>query len=687
MDPGTDGQTKSPSPPEQLGAQGHSRVAPSRSHSLSPDDGFDYHDQGPSPEDEPTKERANIKDGPRNSTINTPGVDAQGEDEEHVFDSWEPSIYERHAGSRRAKIPDEENQINGVVHADHDAVSPTKPNPPERTSRWRGPRKSSEPISTKSSQKAKLRHVLLHWEKEEVEGAQRLILNARAPTVNGKGELQNHVVWQHSELDNMSFDKLESLVIQAKSQGLQESEIGLTRRLLKRVRKMAERAFVGGSFLAPLALRYDMLDSSKYRVDTCSIFLAFPYFAMDKVQSRKSFTKGSLEHPARTLLQSCYRLNDTAERDRFQCVKMLKREILRSCIDAPNADLAQVSRNVRDELIYVPQLWALVLGLDKMITIGSISDAALQGKSIMVKDQTASTGTKYCSLIRIHFMNQGRLEDLTYPIAQCASWFGLLNKHQQIRGILKKDKEKLVPKDYRMVIRGQVLESRTWASVQRSVKDEVLNIWMKTPKMKVPKVSFSEADSNSESGSRQAHSTDDESDPDQRSSSSAPAAFEKLNVVPLISPFFEWRILDEFGEPDECPLHEKPNRFLNAIYRSLPAATGGGANEPPSASTRAAQKIRHGIAARAKLSINGKTSNDVGSFVRSTVPSRSGSMSPMPLKLYGACERLFGYFLSKTHNEQSAPIQLFWGTIHEIMVRLSDRFFGWVRSRMLTTAS
>lgn len=185
----------------------------------------------------------------------------------------------------------------------------------------------------------------------------------------------------------MTFENLESLVTQAKCQGLQESEIGLTRRLLKRVRKKAERAFVGGSFLAPLALRYDILDASKYSVDKCCIFLAFPYFAVGKVQPRKPFIKGSLEHPVRTLLQSSYRLNDTAERDRFQSVKMLKKEILTSCIDASEPDLAQISRHVKEELIYVPQLWVLVLGLDKMITAGPISDSALQGKSIKVKDQ------------------------------------------------------------------------------------------------------------------------------------------------------------------------------------------------------------------------------------------------------------------------------------------------------------
>lgn len=248
---------------------------------------------------------------------------------------------------------------------------------------------------------------------------------------------------------------------------------------------------------------------------------------MDGVQPRKLFTKGGLEHPVRTLLQSSYRLNDTAERDKFQCIRMLRREVLRSCIDASESYLSQVSRKVKEELIYVPQLWMLVIGLDQMITVGPISDPALQGKLIKVKDQTISTETRRCSLVRISFMNQERQEDITYPIEQCASWFGLLNKHQQVRGILKKDKERVDPKDYIMQFQGHVLNSRTWASVQRSASSEVLNIWMNTPKAKVPKVSFNQAGSDSESGSREANDTSDKWDQGQDSSVGEATVFEK----------------------------------------------------------------------------------------------------------------------------------------------------------------
>lgn len=219
---------------ERLGSHSLIRDLLSRSNSLSPDDGFDYHDQEPSAEDAPTRERVRARDGPVNRILNTAGVNAQEEDADHVVDSL--NIFERNVGGRRAKIPDEENQMNGVVHADDQAKSPTEPTPHDSASR-KGRTKSSGSISTESSIRTKRRQVMLHWEKEAVEAAQRLVLNAKVLTEKCKSESQNHVVWQHSEVDNITFDKLESLVTQAKSQGLQESEIGLTRRLLKRVRK------------------------------------------------------------------------------------------------------------------------------------------------------------------------------------------------------------------------------------------------------------------------------------------------------------------------------------------------------------------------------------------------------------------------------------------------------------------
>lgn len=144
---------------------------------------------------------------------------------------------------------------------------------------------------------------------------------------------------------------------------MQESEVGLTRRLLKRVRAQSQRPFVGGSFVTPSALRYDILNDSKYSADKCCIFINFPYFLVANPQARKLLAKGDPKNPMRTLLQSHYRLNETTERDKMQCIKMLNSEKLKSCILSPSAETAHLTDEFADHLIHVPQMWALILGL------------------------------------------------------------------------------------------------------------------------------------------------------------------------------------------------------------------------------------------------------------------------------------------------------------------------------------
>lgn len=60
---------------------------------------------------------------------------------------------------------------------------------------------------------------------------------------------------------------------------------------------------------------------------------------------------------------------------------------------------------------------------DKMITMGPINDLALQGSSFKLQDRVPAQEARRCSFVRISFLNQGSLEELTYPRDQCASWF------------------------------------------------------------------------------------------------------------------------------------------------------------------------------------------------------------------------------------------------------------------------
>ena len=669
MPPAEISQNSQPNPRGSLGLI----VPPARSNSLSPDDNYNYHDMGPSPEDVPTKEREHEKIA-KSETPTRAGLDHVEEGAAKILEEAKTNVFVRHPGRRRARVPDEENPTNGIPHSDEQSTS-TGPAPKAPASFWR--RQIKPPSRTNTLEmrnETKLRHVKLHWEKSEYEGREKLHLNAVLRDPNAKSESQNHVVWQHSEIDNMRIDMLEDMITRSRPQGLQNSEAGLTRRLLKRVRKLAERVFVGGSFLTPLALRYDILDDSKYSVDKCCIFLSFPYFAIEKVRPRNIFTKGSNEHPPRTLLQSAYRLNDTVEQEKFQSIRMLKSETLRSCIDAISRDTAHLSRDVTEELIYVPQLWALILGLDRMITTGPISDEALQGRSIKVNDVERNEHIQHCSLVRISFINRGRVESLTYPIEQCASWFGLLNKHQQIRGILKEGKDKIDPIDYKLQVQGQIIDDNIWASVQQSAKEEVLEIYMKTPKparKDNPKISIKKADTDSESGSKTAHESDQDSLPEEELLPLPPTIYEKLENAPIISSFFEWRILDEFGEPDESPLKDKLNRFLNAIYRSLPVTLIERPNDTSASNIRESSAIRVPRDARPKLFLVGKTLTEIEDLLAS---DRAGGDASVPQKLFRAYTKLFKYFLPDLVDEQSAPVKFFWGAVYEILVKTPRLF-------------
>ena len=675
-------QARTPAQRHRQGSRGSIGLSatPSQSNSLSPDDGYDYHDTGPAPEDEPTKERENdnLTKARPPSHSDPKGVEGAG----RILEEVKTNVYERHLGHRRAKVPDPENPTitfsdGGPIPTQPAPKVQAKPAPKVQGSLWRRFKGPSRTITLETGNEKKIRHVKLHWEKDKQGGEERFLLNAILQNPDARSEPQNHVIWQHSNIDNLRIDLLENIVTQSRSQGLQNSEVGLTRRLLKRVRRRAERAVVGGSFLDPLALRYDILDDSKYSVDKCCIFLGFPYFAVQKAKAKRGFAKGSPEHPTRTLLQSAYRLNDTLEQDKFQSIRMLKQETLKSCIDATEDDKTQISRKVTEELIHVPQLWALTLGLDRLITNSPISDEALQGRSIKVKDSANVRQSQRCSLVRISFMNHGRVEDLTYPIEQCASWFGLLNKHQQIRAILKQEKERADPKDYMLEIQGRIIEDNIWASVQKMAQGEVLKIWMKTPKPSKkanPKISVKNADTDSESGSKTAHESDEASLLDEEPLSDAPAAFDKLVDVPVISSFLAWPILDEFGEPDESPLEDKLNRFLNAIYRSLPVRLAGRADEAPTDNARAGYNTKAGLGARPKLTFDGKTLTDIENSFRSVSSDHVGEDTSVAQKITRAYIKLFYYFLPKDVDEQSAPVQLFWGAVVELEVKDPQEF-------------
>ena len=156
------------------------------------------------------------------------------------------------------------------------------------------------------------------------------------------------------------------VVNDCQSQKAASVERGLMRRLIKRVRNTAEREFVGGRYLKPVALRYDNQDISKYTVDRTCIFFCFPYFMVAKPGFRELFEKNDSRHPPRTLLQSQYRLNSTVDRDQEQCISLLRGGTVTTLInqsDNHRRRLWRRSGSKIEDLVYVPQLWGMIDGL------------------------------------------------------------------------------------------------------------------------------------------------------------------------------------------------------------------------------------------------------------------------------------------------------------------------------------
>ena len=165
------------------------------------------------------------------------------------------------------------------------------------------------------------------------------------------------------------------MVQQAKADQVTEGEYGLVERLTTRLARVLEREFVGGRYLVPESLRYDNQDVSKYTIDKTCIFFCFPYICLDKKERRFHHDKGDDRHPARTLLQSYYRLTKTITRDKNQCLTCLEPQKLKSCVDQDETGTLVGKKG--KELLFVPQFWGLIVGLGRRPGIEMVSRLGL----------------------------------------------------------------------------------------------------------------------------------------------------------------------------------------------------------------------------------------------------------------------------------------------------------------------
>ena len=246
-----------------------------------------------------------------------------------------------------------------------------------------------------------------------------------------------------------------------------------------------------------------------------------------------------------------------------------------------------------------------------------------------------------------------------------------MNKQKQIREILEKGKEHSNPHQYTLHVGSHMVKAMTWAHVQYSATEEVLNLWMKTPRSDVPEVSVE----NTEGDIYQDSGLTTENGPNigdeklaRAETSNSPS---ELGSVPVVSAFLAWDIRDEFGEKDDRPVETTVNRFLKAIYRALPATCQANVAESSASAPQPEQITRTGENARRRIHIVGKTLGEVQGLVDEKELNGSGNEYPTERGMIEECTKLFNFFIPGVRNRPSEPIKLFWGALYELMVRTS----------------
>ena len=105
--------------------------------------------------------------------------------------------------------------------------------------------------------------------------------------------------------------------------------------------------------------------------------------------------------------------------------------------------------------------------------------------------------------------------------------------------------------------------------------------------------------------------------------------------VPVVSPFFAWDILDEFGESDQMSIQDRVESFLKAIYSR--------------------------IAAEAQIRVEPMTETQVEEYLKSINPNSPALALAQDFRL------IFRLYIPVEQCSASKSIEMYWGAVHEIV--------------------
>ena len=194
MESSTSNQPKLPLPRGELATTPTTLRASVYRCNSSPDDGYDYKDIEPPPEGSATQEQDNVNSSitySQSSAVSNAIVNIENHQGEINPD------YRRPAEGWRARIPDDEDTQNGEsVLVNSHAQSLPAANRYVRRGPFHRHMEATQSISHEAIAKKHLRYVLLQWKTEELDGAEKLVLNTLSPGHNAKFESPNHVTGQ-----------------------------------------------------------------------------------------------------------------------------------------------------------------------------------------------------------------------------------------------------------------------------------------------------------------------------------------------------------------------------------------------------------------------------------------------------------------------------------------------------------
>ena len=186
--------------------------------------------------------------------------------------------------------------------------------------------------------------------------------------------------------------------------------MALVARCLNKVQKICEKQFVHGRYLKNITIVYEGEDTDRISSEHKTVtFVALPIFTTE-CPRRHISTREDEVHPVRALLQSRYRLESTKRRDKEQVI----------------TKTSSRSKHWEDgHVIHVPQIWALVINKQTIITCAPLKMPALRGDNIKLMSYADARLNE--ATWSVHFTDaQGHIYFL--PLRFCKTYFGLVKQ-------------------------------------------------------------------------------------------------------------------------------------------------------------------------------------------------------------------------------------------------------------------